>query len=31
MAGLDADGIVDTALKALRHNSVNVEELGERA
>lgn len=31
MAGLDADGIVETALKALRHNSVNVEELGERA
>ncbi|MEM8695578.1 MAG: 1-deoxy-D-xylulose-5-phosphate synthase [Pseudomonadota bacterium] len=31
MAGLDADGIVETTLKALRHNSVNVEELGERA
>ena len=31
MARLDADGIVDTALKALRHNSVNVAELGERA
>ncbi len=31
MAGLDADGIVATTLKALRHNSVNVEELGERA
>ncbi|MGP1282627.1 MAG: 1-deoxy-D-xylulose-5-phosphate synthase [Parasphingopyxis sp.] len=31
MAGLDADGIVETALKALRHNSVNVEEVGERA
>ncbi|MGP1351808.1 MAG: 1-deoxy-D-xylulose-5-phosphate synthase [Parasphingopyxis sp.] len=31
MAGLDADGIVETVLKALRHNSVNVEELGERA
>ena len=31
MAGLDADGIVETALKALRHNSVNVQELGERA
>lgn len=31
MAGLDAGGIVETTLKALRHNSVNVEELGERA
>ncbi|NNC71991.1 MAG: 1-deoxy-D-xylulose-5-phosphate synthase [Sphingomonadaceae bacterium] len=31
MAGLDADGIVETALKALRHNSVSVEEVGERA
>lgn len=31
MAGLDADGIVATTLKALRHNSVSVEELGERA
>ncbi|MEO1169053.1 MAG: 1-deoxy-D-xylulose-5-phosphate synthase [Pseudomonadota bacterium] len=31
MAGLDADGIVETTLKALRHNSINVEELGERA
>jgi len=25
-AGLDADGIVETALKALRHNSAGVEE-----
>jgi 1-deoxy-D-xylulose-5-phosphate synthase len=31
MAGLDADGIVETALKALRHNSAGVEEAGARA
>jgi 1-deoxy-D-xylulose-5-phosphate synthase len=31
MAGLDADGIVETALKALRHNSVNIEDFEERA
>lgn len=31
MAGLDADGIVETTLKALRHNSVNVEDFSERA
>ena len=31
MAGLNADGIVETTLKALRHNSVKIEELGERA
>lgn len=31
MTGLDADGIVETTLKALRHNSVNIEDLGERA
>ena len=30
-AGLDADGIVDTVLKALRHNSANVEDEGARA
>ncbi|WP_298018841.1 1-deoxy-D-xylulose-5-phosphate synthase [uncultured Parasphingopyxis sp.] len=30
-AGLDADGIVETVLKALRHNSAGVEEVGERA
>ncbi|MEP3225117.1 MAG: 1-deoxy-D-xylulose-5-phosphate synthase [Parasphingorhabdus sp.] len=31
-AGLDADGIVDTVLKALRHNSTNIEtETGARA
>ncbi|MET0361309.1 MAG: transketolase C-terminal domain-containing protein, partial [Sphingobium sp.] len=30
-AGLDAAGIVDTVLKALRHNSVGVEEAGVRA
>lgn len=30
-AGLDADGIVDTVLKALRHNSTGVEETGARA
>jgi 1-deoxy-D-xylulose-5-phosphate synthase len=30
-AGLDADGIVDTVLKALRHNSAGVEEKGARA
>lgn len=30
-AGLDADGIVDTVLKALRHNSAGVEETGARA
>lgn len=30
-AGLDADGIVDTVLKALRHNSANVEDAGARA
>lgn len=30
-AGLDADGIVDTVLKALRHNSTSVEETGARA
>jgi 1-deoxy-D-xylulose-5-phosphate synthase len=31
MAGLDADGLVETALKALRHNSTGVEEAGARA
>ncbi|HTH28440.1 MAG TPA: 1-deoxy-D-xylulose-5-phosphate synthase [Sphingobium sp.] len=30
-AGLDAAGIVDTVLKALRHNSAGVEEAGARA
>ena len=30
-AGLDADGIVDTVLKALRHNSASVEDAGARA
>ena len=30
-AGLDADGIVSTVLKALRHNSANVEEASARA
>ncbi|WP_109354314.1 1-deoxy-D-xylulose-5-phosphate synthase [Sphingorhabdus sp. EL138] len=30
-AGLDADGIVDTVLKALRHNSTSIEETGARA
>jgi len=30
-AGLDADGIVETVLKALRHNSANVEDAGARA
>ncbi len=30
-AGLDADGIVDTVLKALRHNSASIEETGARA
>ena len=30
-AGLDAEGIVDTVLKALRHNSANVEDAGARA
>ncbi len=30
-AGLDADGIVDTVLKALRHNSAAVEDAGARA
>ncbi len=30
-AGLDADGIVETVLKALRHNSTGVEETGARA
>jgi len=30
-AGLDADGIVETVLKALRHNSANVEEAEVRA
>ena len=30
-AGLDADGIVESVLKALRHNSANVEDAGARA
>ena len=30
-AGLDADGIVETVLKALRHNSANIEDAGARA
>ncbi len=30
-AGLDADGIVETVLKALRHNSASVENTGTRA
>ncbi|MPT48894.1 MAG: 1-deoxy-D-xylulose-5-phosphate synthase [Sphingobium sp.] len=30
-AGLDADGIVDSVLKALRHNSAGVDEAGARA
>ena len=30
-AGLDADGIVETVLKALRHNSAGVDEAGARA
>jgi len=30
-AGLDADGIVNTVLKALRHNSTSVEDAGARA
>jgi 1-deoxy-D-xylulose-5-phosphate synthase len=31
LAGLDADGIVQTTLKALRHNSATVEDFSERA
>ena len=30
-AGLDADGIVETVLKALRHNSASIEDTGARA